>query len=188
MAVRRDGVLNEILDEVFKEVLAATFAACFVVACGGNAPARAMEQQGAHACGGNEVARGTVSRIVDGRTFVLDDGREIRLAAIEVPPLSPPSNRATHRTAKLAPLRSMRSPALIKWFSAAPRSLPITTGGWSLMPIQCGTATSFSCRGSSSRTFCPCRRPGRARLRRGTFESREDRPKGKAWPLGRSVL
>ena len=57
-----------------------------------NAPARAMEQQGAHACGGNEVARGTVSRIVDGRTFVLDDGREIRLAAIEVPPLSPPSN------------------------------------------------------------------------------------------------
>ena len=84
--------MNEILDEVFKEVLAATFAACFVVACGGNAPARAMEQQGAHACGGNEVARGTVSRIVDGRTFVLDDGREIRLAAIEVPPLSPPSN------------------------------------------------------------------------------------------------
>ena len=77
--------MNEILDKV-------AFAACFVAACAGNAPARAMEQQAAHACGGNEVARGTVSRILDGRTFVLDDGREIRLAAIEVPPVSLPSN------------------------------------------------------------------------------------------------
>jgi endonuclease YncB( thermonuclease family) len=84
--------LGKVFNEVFKEILAATFAACFVAACGGDAPARAMEQQAPHACGGNEVARGTVSRIVDGRTFVLDDGREIRLAAIEVPPLSPPSN------------------------------------------------------------------------------------------------
>jgi endonuclease YncB( thermonuclease family) len=84
--------LNSDLDEVFNEVLAAAFAACFVAACSGNAPARAMEQQAAHACGGNEVARGTVSRIVDGRTFVLDDGREIRLAGIEVPPVSLPSN------------------------------------------------------------------------------------------------
>jgi endonuclease YncB( thermonuclease family) len=33
------------------------------------------------------VARGAVGRIIDGRTFVLDDGREVRLAAIEVPPL-----------------------------------------------------------------------------------------------------
>jgi endonuclease YncB( thermonuclease family) len=92
MAVRRDRVLNEVLDKVFNEVLAAACAACFVAACSGNGPARAMEQQAAHACGGNEVARGTVSRIVDGRTFVLDDGREIRLAAIEVPSMSPPSN------------------------------------------------------------------------------------------------
>jgi len=40
------------------------------------------------ACGGEIVARGSVNRVIDGRTFVLDDGREIRLAAIEVPPLS----------------------------------------------------------------------------------------------------
>ena len=40
------------------------------------------------ACGGDEVARGTVSRVLDGRTFLLDDGREVRLAAIEVPPIS----------------------------------------------------------------------------------------------------
>lgn len=40
------------------------------------------------ACGSDEIARGTSSRVLDGRTFLLDDGREVRLAAIEVPPLS----------------------------------------------------------------------------------------------------
>jgi endonuclease YncB( thermonuclease family) len=38
-------------------------------------------------CGSGEIGRGTVSRVIDGRSFVLDDGREVRLAAIEVPPL-----------------------------------------------------------------------------------------------------
>jgi endonuclease YncB( thermonuclease family) len=38
-------------------------------------------------CGGDEIARGTVGKILDGRTFVLEDGREVRLAAIEVAPL-----------------------------------------------------------------------------------------------------
>jgi endonuclease YncB( thermonuclease family) len=42
------------------------------------------------ACGGDEVAHGTVSRVLDGRTFLFDDGREVRLAAIEVSPPSPP--------------------------------------------------------------------------------------------------
>jgi endonuclease YncB( thermonuclease family) len=37
-------------------------------------------------CGTDRMSAGSVSRVVDGRTFVLDDGREIRLAAIEVPP------------------------------------------------------------------------------------------------------
>jgi endonuclease YncB( thermonuclease family) len=74
------------------KVLGAMFAICFAAACGGNAPARAAEQQAAHACGANEIARGTVSRIVDGRTFVLDDGREIRLAAVEVPPMPLPND------------------------------------------------------------------------------------------------
>jgi endonuclease YncB( thermonuclease family) len=36
-------------------------------------------------CGGADVARGTVSRIIDGASFTLDDGREVRLAAVEVP-------------------------------------------------------------------------------------------------------
>jgi endonuclease YncB( thermonuclease family) len=61
------------------------FAAGVAAACGAT-PARATEhQQPAYACGGGEIGRGSVSRIVDGRTFMLEDGREVRLAAIEVP-------------------------------------------------------------------------------------------------------
>jgi endonuclease YncB( thermonuclease family) len=37
-------------------------------------------------CGSTAIAAGHVSRVIDGRSFVLDDGREIRLAGIEVPP------------------------------------------------------------------------------------------------------
>ena len=60
-------------------------AAMLALGCG---CACAQEHQGrAVPCGGETVARGTVTRIIDGRTFVLDDGREVRLAGIEVPPL-----------------------------------------------------------------------------------------------------
>ncbi len=38
-------------------------------------------------CGGDTVAHATVGRIIDGRTFVFDDGREVRLAAIEALPM-----------------------------------------------------------------------------------------------------
>jgi len=41
-------------------------------------------------CGGEVVARASAGRVIDGRTFVLEDGREVRLAAIEEPPLAPP--------------------------------------------------------------------------------------------------
>ena len=45
-------------------------------------------------CGGGEIARGHVDRIIDGRDFVLDDGRQahlqVHLAAIEVPLPAPP--------------------------------------------------------------------------------------------------
>jgi endonuclease YncB( thermonuclease family) len=53
----------------------------------------AQEQKPA-ACGGGAITRGTASRIIDGRTFVLDDGREVRLAAIEVPPAASASPEA----------------------------------------------------------------------------------------------
>jgi endonuclease YncB( thermonuclease family) len=39
------------------------------------------------ACQRETVATGTVRAVVDGRTFMLTDGREVRLAGIEVPPL-----------------------------------------------------------------------------------------------------
>src|SRR4051812_31745965 len=58
------------------------------------------------ACHVEPFGSGVVARVVDGRTFVLADGREVRLAGIEVPPeadggaavgtprLSPPAGRA----------------------------------------------------------------------------------------------
>src|SRR5207237_4566641 len=36
------------------------------------------------------IGAGKVAKVIDGRSFVLDDGREVRLAAVEVP-LPPPS-------------------------------------------------------------------------------------------------
>ncbi len=47
--------------------------------------AQQQTQAAAPVCGGDEIARATVSRVTDGRTFTLADGREVRLAAIEVP-------------------------------------------------------------------------------------------------------
>jgi len=52
--------------------------------------AQQQAQSRAPACGADEIARATVSRVIDGRTFTLADGREVRLAAIEVPPLPLP--------------------------------------------------------------------------------------------------
>ncbi len=39
-------------------------------------------------CGGDVMPAGRVDRVIDGRSFVLADGREIRLASLEVPPAS----------------------------------------------------------------------------------------------------
>jgi endonuclease YncB( thermonuclease family) len=72
--------------------LAAGFAAM-----AGELPAIAGDQASIRqeqVCGGDEIARGTVGKILDGRTFVLDDGREVRLAAIEVAPLAGPQDQA----------------------------------------------------------------------------------------------
>jgi endonuclease YncB( thermonuclease family) len=55
--------------------------------CCGCCCALAQDSDAKVVCGGETVANATVSRIIDGRTFVLNDGREVRLAAIEVPPL-----------------------------------------------------------------------------------------------------
>jgi endonuclease YncB( thermonuclease family) len=66
-------------------VLAAAVAAGFAVMSG--TQAAAADERPRSACGAATVARGHFGHAIDGRTFVLDDGREVRLAAIEVPPL-----------------------------------------------------------------------------------------------------
>ena len=78
--------MNYVGDGIIVVALACTLA----MPCGG-LPAMAQQQAPAAApvCGGDEIARATVSRVTDGRTFTLADGREVRLAAIEVP-LMPP--------------------------------------------------------------------------------------------------
>ncbi len=86
--------MGRVEDRVIMVSLACTLA----MPCGG-LPAKAQQQVQtvAPVCGGDEIARATVSRVTDGRTFTLADGREVRLAAIEVP-LMPPveqSNRAS---------------------------------------------------------------------------------------------
>jgi endonuclease YncB( thermonuclease family) len=46
------------------------------------------------ACRFDLVATGKVTTILDGRNFVFDDGREVRLAAVEVPPVGPAGTAA----------------------------------------------------------------------------------------------
>jgi endonuclease YncB( thermonuclease family) len=54
------------------------------------------------ACGGATIATGEVVRVVDGRTFVLADGREARLTALEAPPVTPADPNEEHAAAGLA--------------------------------------------------------------------------------------
>ena len=55
--------------------------------CGAGAQGALREAAG---CGGETLAEGRAGRILDARTFALEDGREIRLAGIEVPALAGP--------------------------------------------------------------------------------------------------
>ena len=66
-------------------LVTAACAAGFAVAVG--CSAAAAQSEPAVPCGSAEIARGTVLRVIDSRTFVLDDNREVRLAAIEAPAL-----------------------------------------------------------------------------------------------------
>jgi endonuclease YncB( thermonuclease family) len=57
--------------------------------------AGAQEQPGVPpGCDGEAVTQGNVGRVLDGRTFALEDGREIPLAGIEVPPLPEPQEKS----------------------------------------------------------------------------------------------
>jgi len=70
--------------------MAAALAAGLVAICGWCSASAQEQPRAAFGCSGETLAPGTASRVRDGRTFVLDDGREIRLAGIEVPPLPQP--------------------------------------------------------------------------------------------------
>ena len=101
-------------------VIAAGFAAAF--ALGGCVGAVAQERpQPASACAGEVVARGAVSRVSNGRSFVLADGREVRLAAIEVPPLAPESEAAPDGAAAKDGLAALLAGAEIVLKQAEPQ-------------------------------------------------------------------
>jgi len=68
-------------------VFGAAFTALLACGCFG---ANAQERPQTSACGGETIAQARAGRVIDGRSLALDDGREVRLAAIEVPPLPLP--------------------------------------------------------------------------------------------------
>jgi endonuclease YncB( thermonuclease family) len=92
-------------------VTAVVFAAAFIVPCCVDASA---QQAPAPACGTDEIARAIVSRVSDGRTFTLSDGRVVRLAGVEVPPLPMPqeSNQDSNKDPSAAPDGSAARDAL----------------------------------------------------------------------------
>jgi endonuclease YncB( thermonuclease family) len=79
--------------------LAAALAANLAITAGCSSVSAQEQQLSARACGGDVVAQGTARRIIDGLTFVLDDGREVRLAAIDVPSDNAAPGAAAARTA-----------------------------------------------------------------------------------------
>jgi hypothetical protein len=117
---------------------------------------QALTRQG-QVCGGDEIARGTVGKILDGRTFVLDDGREVRLAAIEVAPLAGPQNRADPAgraaAAALGALAAGDQVVLL-------RAERIATAACSPTPIRYGTVMSSCCSGNSWPRDLPGSAPG----------------------------
>src|SRR5262245_56440949 len=71
-----------------------------VVFCTGAAPLAAQDgpSPSASACRFPIFATGQATRVIDGRSFVLSDGREVRLAAIEAP-LAPEPSDSSHAPA-----------------------------------------------------------------------------------------
>jgi endonuclease YncB( thermonuclease family) len=67
--------------------LAAALAVKFAALCGCSGAIAQEQPNATPICGGDTIARGVAKHVIDGRTFTLDDGREVRLAAIEVAPL-----------------------------------------------------------------------------------------------------
>jgi endonuclease YncB( thermonuclease family) len=92
--------------------LAGAFITAIAATCGTRPAFAEAPIARAPSCGGDEIGRGTVRRILDGRTFVLADGREVRLAGIEVPSLADPpdSGRAMAMALDTPPPEGTASP------------------------------------------------------------------------------
>jgi endonuclease YncB( thermonuclease family) len=94
-------------------VLAAIFAAGCSTAFGVLGAAAQEQPRTSVACGDKAIAPGRVAHVADGRTFTLDDGREVRLAGIEVPPMPLPQESGA------APGGERARDALAAFFSGA---------------------------------------------------------------------
>ena len=98
-------------------------------------------------CDLETVASGTVASITDGRTFVLDDGREVRLPAVEIPALpAPPASPAPTDSAASTPTDPPQPPCgPSSRAGASPCALqnssPTVTAGSSPMRSRRATAT-----------------------------------------------
>jgi endonuclease YncB( thermonuclease family) len=91
----------------FRGWLLATLLAAGLAATCGCGRSIAQQPTPAHVCGGEKIAHGIVSHIIDGRTLVLDDGREVRLAGVEVPPLPQGTGNAPGGTEAKAALEAL---------------------------------------------------------------------------------
>src|SRR5262249_60460159 len=98
-----------------------------VVFCTGAAPLAAQDRPSpsASACRFPIFATGQATRVIDARSFVLSDGREVRLAAIAVPAAPEPgdsSHAAAAGTAATAALESILSVDTVQlsWPAVAP--------------------------------------------------------------------
>jgi hypothetical protein len=109
----------------------------------------AVAQEQTPPCGGDEIARATVSRTRDRHTFTLADGREVRFAAIEVPLLPMPQgpDRADPPGGTAA---KDALDALAGGDTVVLRRAEIASDRYgdasSPMPIRSGTAMNYSCR------------------------------------------
>jgi endonuclease YncB( thermonuclease family) len=87
---------------------AGTYALAFAALAAIAQPLAATGQDAA-ACRFEVVGSGRVGRILDGATFLLEDGREVRLAALEVPPLPGPDDAGPPARAGVAARTALTS-------------------------------------------------------------------------------
>ncbi len=169
--------------------MVAALAAGLATACWYGASAQGASRS-ATGCGGETFAEGTAGRILDGRTFVLDNGREIRLAGIEVPPLAQPQGQgpapdgSAARDALAALLSSV--PIVLKQADAQKTDRYGRLVAYAFVKrdgadhaVQADLVAAGQARVAAR---------GKPRLRARAVARGNRGAKGQAWPLGKFVL